>query len=490
MIVDLNAAESWPFAARHQVCVCGSGPAGMTVARELAARGVRVLLLEAGGFELTGESQDVYDGKSVGPLDYSGITACRLRMFGGTSNHWAGRCGVLEKLDFEARDIWDVPGWPISWDEAYARLDDAREILDVADQPLIRGKEPHWRSERFAPSAFARSAPTRFGEKYRAELEASTKIDVAINANVVSAKLSPNGGAIIALKVADYKGRTHQVVADHYVIAFGALENARFLLNLAEASGAPVGNQGDFVGRCFMEHFNTNLGRFIAFDLPLWDRDTPISVNADDNIARAQKLGTAVVTLTPGAKPRFYGRLAPLRRMRNEIACGAHRATGSGEGNRTILCAGDGTVSNILEQTPNRDSRVTLDRTAKDRFGNYRIAVDWRMSAQDHHTIKGLAVEIGKALAAQNVARFQIDSDILDGDPKPGFHCHQMGTTRMSASARDGVVDRDLKVHGMENLHIAGSSVFSTGGGVNPTLTLTALALRLGEHIATKLVRT
>ena len=128
-----------------------------------------------------------------------------------------------------------------------------------------------------------------------------------------------------------------------------------------------------------------------------------------------------------------------------------------------------------------------LDKSARDQFGQFRIAVDWRVSGQDVATITGLAEEIGKAFAEQNVARLQISDDIRAGRPRPGFDCHQMGTTRMSSSPKDGVVDADLKVHGMRNLHIAGASVYPTGGGINPTLTLTCLALRLGEHLATRI---
>jgi choline dehydrogenase-like flavoprotein len=65
--------------------------------------------------------------------------------------------------------------------------------------------------------------------------------------------------------------------------------------------------------------------------------------------------------------------------------------------------------------------------------------------------------------------------------PIGGFH--HMGTTRMSTSARDGVVDANCTVHGYHNLHIAGSSVFTTGGWANPTLTLLALTHRLGDHL-------
>ena len=60
---------------------------------------------------------------------------------------------------------------------------------------------------------------------------------------------------------------------------------------------------------------------------------------------------------------------------------------------------------------------------------------------------------------------------------------HHLGTTRMSADPRQGVVDADSKVHGVANLYVAGSSVFPTYGSSNPTLNLVALTLRLADHL-------
>jgi choline dehydrogenase-like flavoprotein len=62
-----------------------------------------------------------------------------------------------------------------------------------------------------------------------------------------------------------------------------------------------------------------------------------------------------------------------------------------------------------------------------------------------------------------------------------------MGTTRMADSPEQGVVDANCRVHGVANLYIAGSSVFTTSGASNPTLTLVALALRLTDHLRTQL---
>ncbi len=63
---------------------------------------------------------------------------------------------------------------------------------------------------------------------------------------------------------------------------------------------------------------------------------------------------------------------------------------------------------------------------------------------------------------------------------------HLIGTTRMGINSADSVVDKNCRVHGIENLYVAGSSVFSAGGGANPTFTIVALSLRLADHLATK----
>jgi choline dehydrogenase-like flavoprotein len=62
-----------------------------------------------------------------------------------------------------------------------------------------------------------------------------------------------------------------------------------------------------------------------------------------------------------------------------------------------------------------------------------------------------------------------------------------MGTTRMHDDPKQGVVDRNCRVHGIDNLFVAGSSVFPTGGAANPTLTLLALTLRLADHLRPRL---
>ncbi len=484
MLKDLNAAGGDPFEGVYDLCVAGSGPAGHTVAREAAARGLRVALLEAGGRELSAESQAVYRARSIGPLLYYGVETCRLRMLGGSSGHWAGRCAILDELDFSARDIWGLPGWPIARAEAYRRLGDAKEVLDIEGQSLAPRAESHWKSARFVAAGYARSAPTRFGEKYLGELIASKNIELTLNANVLAPVLVEGKDAVETMMVADYSGRRFKISARAFVVAFGALENARFLLNAAASTGISIGDAGGFVGRCFMEHFEVTLGRFITAGGELWRREGALSLSVSRRTAKTKGLSSAVVTMRSNASMRYFGRLAPLRRMTNGVQCSVETALNPGVSNRFLFCGEEGVVTNIIEQVPNRDSRVVLDGTARDAFGQPRLAVDWRYAPQDLATIRGLAEEVGKALAEQGAGRFQIAPSVLAGAPVPGYHCHQMGTTRMAADPKFGVVDENCRVHGMRNLYVAGSSVFPTGGGANPTTTIVALALRLGEHLA------
>lgn len=488
MWLDLNSVKEFRFDENYDVCVCGSGPAGITAARRLKNAGARVLLLEAGGLEWSETSQAVYNGQSVGPLDYWGIYSTRLRYFGGTSNHWSGLCTRFDEVDFEDRKIWEVPGWPIGFNDIYRYEDEAREILDIADQPFSRHVEPHWQSDRLIPSRTALSTPTRFGEKYKDELTNAANVDVVINANVLDARLTSDKSAVSEIVFANYAGQRFSVSPKFVVLAFGAMENARFLLNAKSDQPAGLGNHSDFVGRCFMEHFNITLGRFVDYGGELFNRSDGLLVNPSPETLRKLGVGNSLLSIDQLAQPKHYGRLALLRKAMHDLTCSSEFLLTRARKKAQVVCAGDGIVTTIMEQAPNRNSRVMLDQNARDRFGNPRLKVDWRLSDLDLKTIRLLSEELGKAFAEQNVARLRIAPEIRDGgDPEVSMHAHHMGTTRMSARPRDGVVNGDCRVHGIENLYIGGSSVFSTGGGCNPTFTIVCLALRLGDHISARL---
>jgi choline dehydrogenase-like flavoprotein len=136
------------------------------------------------------------------------------------------------------------------------------------------------------------------------------------------------------------------------------------------------------------------------------------------------------------------------------------------------------------EQAPHRDSRLTLS-SDRDRLGNNRARLDWRLSAVDRSSMRRAAEILGQELDRAGLGRLRITLD-EDGAPWPDSlkgGAHHMGTTRMHTDPAQGLVNADCRVHSVSNLFIAGNSVFPTSGSANPTLTLIALAVRLADHV-------
>jgi choline dehydrogenase-like flavoprotein len=145
------------------------------------------------------------------------------------------------------------------------------------------------------------------------------------------------------------------------------------------------------------------------------------------------------------------------------------------------------------EQAPRPENRIELD-SQTDALGVPRPRLYWKKAEFERKSALTQAVLVGDALIKHDIGRLRIRNFLADNMPwpksaQPGSW-HHMGGTRMSESPATGVVDKNCKVFGMDNLYIGGSSVFTTGGHASPTYTIVQLALRLGDHLATKLKAT
>ncbi|MEH2515744.1 choline dehydrogenase-like flavoprotein [Bradyrhizobium sp. AZCC 1610] len=483
MIFDFN--EAWTrivTAGPYDVCICGTGPAGITTARKLAAGGKRVLLLEGGDLSYSEASQDLYRGRSIG-RQYWHVQSGRLRYFGGTSNHWTGRCGVFDSIDFEERAYFGMPGWPISREQVLARLDEAKEILDIVDSDLSPYEDPEFRSTAFVQSGYALSPPTRFAEKYKAELSQSERVDFFYNANLIDIQLNGAQTLVTGLSVRNFAGQEIAVSAGRYVLALGAIETARLLLNANKQASEGVGNRTGMVGRCFMEHLNVPIGRFLVTAPGFFRRD--ISLTPTGAFLQQNNIGNGIVHFERNSSPQSSGKLRVLKQFLRETSCLHPSLTKIARDVVDFDCAGDGVVSSLIEQSPNPSSRVRLSREV-DKLGLRSVELDWEFNDQDRQTIRILAMKAAEEMARLDRARVQLARFILNQDLEIeiGGHAHQMGTTRMSSKPQFGVVNEDCRVHGTENLYLIGSSVFPTGGGTNPTLTIVLLALRLADHLS------
>ncbi|MDH3281132.1 MAG: GMC family oxidoreductase [Gammaproteobacteria bacterium] len=507
MIVDLRDIDSDPFRDKtFDVCICGAGVAGITIARRLPKH-LNVALLEAGGLVYTDESQAVYQGTSIGQ-DYFNLTATRLRFFGGTSNHWEGWCRPLDAYDFLSHEHVERSGWPIRHRDLEPYLTEAKSILNIPNEPTGRnanvGGEPQMLLAGFKEVEYWWSPPIRFGTKYGAEIESMAHVICYLNANVTDITLFENKSAVQQVQVRDYMGRTFNVKARQFVLAAGGIENPRILLNCNRQVSVGLGNDHGLVGRFFTEH-----PHYWGGGLMLEDR-----VKNELLTFRGRKHKQYDIWKIFGPTPKFMQRekvlsfnirleldkprfLRPFRERIQELVCTttwgerlAERMRG-----RDIDCRlEDGKLRIVSEQTPNPDSRVMLGSDT-DRFAMKRVVLDWRLSEIDKHTLRRAVIRFGQMFAERAWGRVRVEDWLLEDNielPRlnmrlgnPGHH--HMCTTRMGSTARQGVVDANQRVFGISNLYVAGSSVFATGGSVSPTLTIVQTCLRLADHLPARL---
>ena len=490
MLFDFN--EAWLRVAdrKYDVCICGAGPAGITIARKLAARGKTVLLLEAGSQSFSEQSQAHYKGTNTGRTIWLDLS--RLRFLGGSSNHWDGLCALQDPIAFEGGEHSGLPSWPISREEVLANQTEAQEIVDIPGADLTTpAPQPGFDSRLFGRYAFAQSPPTRFFKKYGADLKAAKHIDLFYNANLIDIALDDSRAQVKSFSLVNYKGTKANVSAGQYVLALGGIENPRALLNANRQMSSGIGNHSDFVGRCFMNDLGVEIGRFLVTDPKFWKwrSDGQIFLTPSVALMREKDIGNGVIifelNISAAAAVREFGRLRVLKEFIHETGCYWPALTELARKFVNFDCPGDGVIRSIIEQQANRDSRVTLSSDV-DSFGLRRVQMDWQLTSYDLRTIRTLSVESAKEMARLNRARVQLAPFILNTDKNIPVYGegHHMGTTRMSSDPRYGVVDGNCRVHGINNLYIAGSSVFPRGGGKNPTLTIVLLALRLGEHLS------
>jgi choline dehydrogenase-like flavoprotein len=513
------------------VCIVGAGAAGITLARELSGSALRVTVLESGGFEYETETQDLYGGRSIG-LPYSDLSVPRLRFFGGTTNHWGGICRPFEDADFEAREGIRFTGWPIKKDDIDPFYPRAVRVVRLPSQEWDLD---HWapghelaplrlRSDRIVSrvTQVVEQDLRSFATAYRNDLSQAPNVTVYLQANVTAVEADQDGRTAAAVKVATLEGNRFSVRAKAFVLATGAVENARLLLVSNDQRPDGLGNQHGVVGRFFLEH-----PRFVAGLI------APFTPHPNLGFYDNHRVGGALVRgyLASSKDFQLAEGLLDLQ-IRLDLSYGDPPDDASDFARHVMTLAGDveswqkiaipgppvpipylevvrealdspedtyiylrGRVEMIglttrIEQAPNPDSRVVLVRQ-RDQLGMQRVALDWRLSEVDKRNVRRTLELLGAEVGRAGIGRLKIlyREDDSGWPPDLGGGQHHMGTTRMSDDPRQGVVDRNCRVHEMSNLFVAGSSVFPTPGGATPTLMLVALAIRLADHLKGTMLR-
>lgn len=524
------------------VCIVGGGAAGLTLALQFAEQGIGCVLLESGNWEEDTATQDLYAGTVVDEALHSPTDKYRQRRFGGSTTIWGGRCMPFDAIDFEARPWVPFSGWPIRLEALEPFYVQANRLVEAgtysyqapvafpAGMPeIVRGLQ----SDVITSDGLERfSCPTDFAQRYAGRLgRAAPDVQVLLNSNCVGAERLGESRRIDRLQVQTLAGNRFAVRARQFVLAAGGLENARLLLALG------LGNEHDVVGRYYMCHIAGNVGRltlqrplaevhhgYVVSDDGVYSRrrfalrpDVQRRLGVANAVARlhfpkiadpshrsgvlsALALGKGLISYEYGKRlndgegadwTRYLGHLRnivsdPLDTIEFAIRMLAGRKLAARKFPSVILKNRTNGFSLDVhgEQEPNPLSRVYLGEE-KDEFGMRRIVVDWRYTTGDIRAIEVLLDELAAELRRLGAGELHYDKAQLERELTRfgAYGGHHIGTTRMGADPRTSVVNADCRLHDVDNLYVAGSSVFTTSSQANPTLTIVAMSLRLAEHL-------
>lgn len=522
-MIYVNASELQNSARLDcDTVIVGAGAAGLILAREFAAStNEAVIVLEAGGTRIRHSDQRHFAGSYAGPLRGRPLSISRWRGVGGSTQRWAGQCGRMTRSDFEGRSWVANSGWPFGYEEIepyYARAEDALRLAPFEEDTPVDGASQgalSVRGFRFPPER-------DLGVLFREALEPARNIRIVLDAVATEVDLNREGTNAAGVSARAVKGGSFRVSAKRTVLAANGIENARLLVSSSRVHASGIGNAHDSVGRYFMDHPYFWAG---ILDLDLAETAWPGStvpayedvlsraridvIQMEPATLRAEQLVNCGVMVVgrhrfkshPGylsqpvddlhtllelitdrrARDPEVRRLLP-RVARNFGPIAAAYARGLAPGQHKLDRAA---LRTTVEPVPDRASRLRW-LPGRDEFGLPQFDIDWRLGSLECRSLLRVHELLSADLARRtgSAIDLRLDVDAETGFPKPlqGGR-HYMGTTRMDASSRTGVVDADCRVHGVSNLYVAGSSVFPTGSYVNPTLTIAALAIRLADHL-------
>jgi len=503
------------------VVIVGSGAGGGTLANELCQKGIAVVLLEAGKKEnndtfvndewasfaqLAWLDKRTTSGSWRIARDFPNLPAWICKTVGGSTTHWAGASLRFQEDEFRIRSVYsdiqdaNLLDWPITLEDLepyYARAEDK---MGVTRTNGIRGlpgnnnfkvlytgakrvgyKEVH--TGRMAINSeprHDRPSCQQIGfcfQGCKSEAKWST-LNSEIPAALETGKLELRpesqviqiqhdvAGKITGVLYAAKDGQQYVQKARVVCVAGNSIESPRLLLNSA-SSKFPDGlaNSSGQVGRNYMRHVTGSV--YAAFDKPvhMFRGTTMAGIIRDESGHRPERGfagGYEMETLSLGL-PFMAAFLDP-------------GAWGREFAHKMETYPNMAGMWIVGEDMPRETNRVTLHATEKDKFGMPIPNVHFDDHPNDI-AMRSHAYRQGTAVYKAAGAR-----ETYETPPYPSTH--NLGTNRMSASARDGVVNKWGQTWDVKNLFVSDGSQFTTGASENPTLTIVTLAIRQAEYIS------
>ncbi|MCH8012627.1 MAG: GMC family oxidoreductase [Candidatus Marinimicrobia bacterium] len=533
-VIDIRQLDNKRI-INSDVCIVGGGISGVILAEKLSEKS-KVSLIESGDIKPNDEIQSLYNLDCVGyPLrpDFQS----RVRQLGGSCNLWPGRCMILNELDFRKREWVNYSGWPITYAELIQYYQPAAVILNLPSIELFKsdykfneycniGKSIRSTNKFIFRNSLWAKKPERFGHKTRHwhTLKTNQNITMYIHANLNHIELSESKQAVNSILVKTLSEKSFIFKSRFLILACGGIENARILLSSRSQMKNGVGNDHDLVGRYYMDHptavsteikLKKKIFPSYLFGLPIKNGRVQIGIGFNDDYQSRKGLLNNYVQLEPKFPQKYEEAYEVIIRNAKKLlrkGYSGHRFTFGNVGITKIpeiiylltpkdliphflirwysgwqklfarpIGADQLVMVHHLEQEPDPESRVLLNHE-KDVLGMNCVSLNWKISNKSKRTADILQRQLYQYLKQTGLVK---RNDTFFNENLSDFKdaSHHMGTTRMGENEKTGVVDKNCKVFGIDNLYIAGSSIFPTSGHANSTLTIAALALRLAEHI-------
>ena len=451
------------------VLIIGSGPAGLSLADKLSSEGVLVTVLESGIYSKTSLHQSLANVSNITSTPFD-LNFASQRIIGGSTLYWGGYCPRYLHSDFTSLSTYDYGAdWPLSYKEMEHYYCAAEKWLGVGTTnqshnctnnlfSAFKYSSQLWidnlSNNNISNSVPARTCVNKYGnyepllliKNTAPQLRQRDNLQLIIDTTARRIDFDKTGRAK-GVHVENINGIEEYYEAKVVVLAAGTVQNTR-LLQLSDNSLFPdgAGNEGGHLGANFMEHPHV---RFWIKPSTKWLKLPPSQLHLYNWYVKNKKqgLGSLMVLLNRfNERPGWYKK-EPFGSLLLDVIC---------------------------EQEPRAKNKLSLDKFSHDIFGDPLPSLSYKLSSCDNNTIDQVPNSLNNIL------------NLIGGEYKKetgAFGSHLMGTTRMANNEIHGVVDSNQRVFGTKNLYISGSSVFPTGGASNPTLTLTALSLRLADHL-------
>lgn len=504
----------------YDVCIVGSGAAACTAVLSLIGRGLRVVVLEAGG-EVRDDASSAFNEVECTADEVDDES--RGRWLGGTTNLWTGGITTLDDIDLAQRAWVANSGWPIDSARLRACYERAAALYGLPDpsyfdplpvrEPPRGGDGFRFDSDMLRTLVFQKDRPPlRFGDELRSRVRAADGVHLITLANVTSVELDESGARVAGVEVATLLGGRFTVRSRVVMLGCGAIENARLLLASRVRRGAGLGNEHDMVGRYLQDHpkgFTAALSLDGAGrQLPArryWPRAATARGNTRWGIgltaAAQERLAslnsyvrlepTPVADIPPGIRSLRAAARGRIRRVDPAALRGVLSERDAAGRMARFRLRNEGPIDTILvrtfmEQEPVPGNRVRLSDRA-DPLGNPLPAVDSTLTDLDLHSVRAVHQALDDHLRERGIGAVigELDDEAVRAAVSDASH--QAGTTRLGTDPRSSVADPNGQVHSVDGLFVVGASLFPTSGYANPVFSIMATTIHVTDHVVDRL---